>query len=137
IFAPIGGVFIAAVVIAAVVTGHWEALGFLWLAFFLFPAIFGRSWRNDRWNRRYYRRYGPYGVYGPNGEPGNLPPGAPTPTVGTPQSYRSLPQPIQEQTSTPPAPATPRPAPAAPPATPPATSTPSPAPHLPPSNPAG
>ncbi len=136
IFAPISCVVIATIIIAAIFTHTWALFGLLWIGLFMFgPAFFGgRRWRQDRWNRRYYRRYGPYGSYGPGDYDGSLPPGAPTPTIGYPQSqgYQQLPesskQPTPQVKLTTPAPV------AAPP---PATTAPAPHAPMPPINPAG
>jgi hypothetical protein len=126
--APIGGIVFVGIIAAALITGHWEVLGLLWLAVFLFGGAFAGRRRMYRGSRRYYRRFGPYDDgFGPGGPMQPPMMGGP----GAPQQY-DLP-PAYQQSQAPYAPA-PQPTPA-PPA--PQNAPAQPLPPTPPVNPAG
>ena len=133
IFLPLGGVVVAGIIIAAVVTQRWELLGLLWIACIMLGPAFAFRRRAYRNGQRYYRRYGRYGRYEDGyGMGGPMQPpimGGP----GMPQQY-DLPPFYQPQ---PQAPYTPAPQPAPAPSAPTQNAPAQPLPPTPPVNPAG
>lgn len=94
--APLGGMIIVGIIIAAAVTQDWALLGLLWVAFIMLGPAFAFRRRAYRNGSRYYRRFGRYedgyGMGGPMQPPMMGGPSMP-PQYDLPPAYMPQPQP--------------------------------------------